>query len=258
MAAMKRMKTMRIQQLVDRVLADLGFSLENDYRAAQIVEMVAADFDAHSALEGIRRLVKGHTAIVVGAGPSCRSCSFVSGDVVVAADGAALCCLDSGIRPDIVVTDLDGIEISDIVRLVNLGSYFVVHAHGDNVDRILSAIPHLPRDRTVFSVQVPYFTRVICCIGFTDGDRAAGLAHFLGASRIVLVGFDFGDVIGPYSKTRLRSGYFVTPMKIRKLNWARYLLRELIYGGAVIDAFSDRQGGDEATSRLLQIQRPTI
>ncbi len=234
------MEMMRMQQSVSKVLADLGFSLGNDYRAAQIAEIVAAEFDVHGALEEMEKLVRGHNAVVVGAGPSCRRCSSISGDVVVAADGAALCCLDSGVRPDIVVTDLDGIDVSGIARLDDLGSYFVVHAHGDNVDRLVGAVPYLPRDKTVFSVQVPHFTRVICCIGFTDGDRAVGLAHLLGASRVVLVGFDFGDVIGPYSKTRSRSGSFATPMKIRKLNWARYLLRELGYGGAVIDAFSDR------------------
>lgn len=234
------MEMMRMQQSVSRVLADLGFSLENDYRAAQIAEIVAAEFDVPGALEEMKKLVRGRSAVVVGAGPSCRRCSSISGDVVVAADGAALCCLDSGVRPDIVVTDLDGIDVSGIARLDDMGSYFVVHAHGDNVDRLVSAVPYLPRDKTVFSTQVPHFTRVVCCIGFTDGDRAAGLAHLLGASRIVLVGFDFGDVIGPYSKTRSRSGSFATPMKIRKLNWARHLLRELSYGGAVIDAFSDR------------------
>ncbi len=233
------MEMMRMQYLVGRVLADLGFSPENDYWAAQVAELAAARFDVHGALEGMGRLMRGRNALVVGAGPTCRRCSTLRGDVVVAADGAALCCLNSGIKPDIVVTDLDGIDVPDIALLDNLGSYFVVHAHGDNVDKFVSAIPYLPRDRTVFSAQVPHFTRVICCIGFTDGDRAAGLAHLLGASRIVLVGFDFGDVIGPYSKTRSRSGSFATPMKIRKLNWARYLLRELSYGGAVIDAFSD-------------------
>lgn len=234
------MEMVRMQQSVSRVLADLGFSPGNDYRAAQVAEIAAAGFDVYGALEEMKRLVSGRSAVVVGAGPSCRRCSSISGDVVVAADGAALCCLDSGIRPDIVVTDLDGIDVSGVARLNKLGSYFVVHAHGDNVDRLVRAVPYLPRGKTLFSVQVPHFTRVICCIGFTDGDRAVGLAHFLGASRIVLGGFDFGDVIGPYSKTRSRSGFFATPMKIRKLNWAKYLLRELSYGGAVIDAFSDR------------------
>ena len=233
------METVRIQRLIDRVLADLGFSLENDFMAAQIAEILAAEFDVFTALEGIGKLVEGKATVIVGAGPSCRRCSSVEGDAIIAADGAALCCLDSGTVPDIIVTDLDGINESDVVRLDELGSYFVVHAHGDNVTRLIRAVPYLPRDRTVFSVQVPSYTRVICCIGFTDGDRAAGLAHILGASKIVLVGFDFGDVIGPYSKTRSRSGSFATPMKIRKLNWARYLLRELGYGGATINAISD-------------------
>lgn len=234
------MDAVRMQQLVSRVLADLGFPPENDYRAAQVGEILAAEFDVSGALERMRELVRGASVAVVGAGPSCGRCSSLKEEVIVAADGAALCCLDSGLRPDIVVTDLDGIDTPDIIQLNELGSYFVVHAHGDNVDGLVSAAPYLPRDRTVFSAQVPHFTRAICCIGFTDGDRAAGLAHLLGASRIVLVGFDFGDVIGPYSKTRSRSGPFATPVKIRKLNWARYLLQELSYGGATIDAFSDR------------------
>jgi uncharacterized Rossmann fold enzyme len=230
---------MRMQLSVSKVVADLGFSRENDYWAAQIAEIAAAEFNTYRVLEELEMLIKGRTALVVGAGPSCRICSSLEGDVILAADGASLCCLDSGIRPDIVVTDLDGIEMKDIVKLASLGSFFAVHAHGDNVNRFVSALPYLPRDRTIFTVQFPGFSRAVSCIGFTDGDRAVGLALFLGASKILLAGFDFGDVIGPYSKTRKVSNYFATPMKIRKLNWARYLLRELAYGGAAINALSD-------------------
>lgn len=230
---------MRMRYAVERTITDLGFSLEKDYWAAQVAEALAADFDVFSALEDMMSIMQGSSATIVGAGPSCRKCVSACSGVVVVADGASRCCLDSGIVPDVVVTDLDGIDIDTLMKLSTLGAYFVVHAHGDNIDKVISALPYLPRRRTVFSVQVPSFTRVICCIGFTDGDRAAGLALLLGASEINLVGFDFGDVIGPYSKTRSRSGLFATPVKIRKLYWARYLLRELSYGGASINAFSD-------------------
>src|ERR1700691_5212702 len=53
---------------------------------------------------------------------------------IVAADGAAARCLDGGLVPDVITTDLDGPVASEIVACAR-GSAIVVHAHGDNLEQ---------------------------------------------------------------------------------------------------------------------------
>ena len=55
--------------------------------------------------------------------------------------------------------------------------------------------------------------------GFSDGDRSAFLADYLGARHITLLGFDFNNVnIKPYYDSTA-----IIRKKI-KLEWAKYLL----------------------------------
>ncbi|MCS7131557.1 MAG: DUF115 domain-containing protein, partial [Hadesarchaea archaeon] len=116
--------------------------------------------------------------------------------VLIAADGATSAVIKYR-RPDIVVTDLDG-EVEDQLRAWRLGSWLVVHAHGDNLERILNIAPKL-KERVVGTTQVKPFGRLYNFGGFTDGDRAAFMAHELQASRIFLAGMDLGKRVGKYS-----------------------------------------------------------
>ena len=50
-------------------------------------------------------------------------------------------------------------------------------------------------------------------LGFTDGDRAVCLSSLLKASTATLIGFDFGQTIGKFSKENI----FSESMKQRKL-----------------------------------------
>ncbi|MGP6220222.1 6-hydroxymethylpterin diphosphokinase MptE-like protein [Caldiplasma sukawensis] len=95
----------------------------------------------------------------------------------------------SNIVPDIIVTDLDG-ENERIKMCVKSGSIPVVHAHGDNMNKIKN-------EKNIFegyffptgqSCQIPKKNNLF---GFTDGDRAVLLADRLEASSIELLCFDF-------------------------------------------------------------------
>jgi uncharacterized Rossmann fold enzyme len=59
--------------------------------------------------------------------------------------------------------------------------------------------------------------------GFTDGDRAVFLANEFGAINIVLVGMDFGEKIGRYSKTKVKD----EKLKIAKMAVGKELLEWL-------------------------------
>ncbi len=79
----------------------------------------------------------------------------------------------------------------------------VVHAHGDNVNLLRKLVPKMKK--CIGTTQVKPFHDIHNFGGFTDGDRAAFLASRFNAKNIVLVGMDFRDKIGRYSKTRIKN-----------------------------------------------------
>lgn len=109
--------------------------------------------------------------------------------LVVAADGATRVLLDRGLTPDLVVTDLDG-DLEALVKSSARGSPLVVHAHGDNIDKLGSVT--LFKGPIVGSTQVEPRPLVYNFGGFTDGDRALFVLYHAGYRKVALVGFDFG------------------------------------------------------------------
>ena len=57
--------------------------------------------------------------------------------------------------------------------------------------------------------------------GFTDGDRCVFLAEYFNASKIVLIGMDFGQEIGKYSKHKVMN----RKTKIKKLKFGKRITR---------------------------------
>jgi uncharacterized Rossmann fold enzyme len=115
---------------------------------------------------------------------------------LIAADGATSAVLEYR-DPEIIVTDLDGI-VKDQLEAWQRGTWMVVHAHGDNVVQVRKMVPKL-KERIIGTTQVEPFGRLYNFGGFTDGDRAAFMAHELGAKRIYLAGMDLGSKIGKHS-----------------------------------------------------------
>jgi uncharacterized Rossmann fold enzyme len=132
--------------------------------------------------------------------------------VIIAADGASLRLYAEGVTPDIIVTDLDGIcDAKETIFSMNQNdTILVIHAHGDNIERIQSFVPLCPGS-IVCTTQSQPFSHVHNFGGFSDGDRAVFFAHALGAKEVTLCGFDLDDEE-------------VEPVKRKKLIWARRLL----------------------------------
>ncbi len=133
----------------------------------------------------------------------------------MAADGATRICLDAGLTPDVIVTDLDGPVPSELSANAS-GSLAVIHAHGDNVPALERWVPEFSGE-LAGSWAGPPRDGVLDVGGFTDGDRAVLLAEHVGARRILLWGFDFervdpSEASGP---------------KLAKLAWADRLIREV-------------------------------
>lgn len=192
--------------LYDRVLEDMGYSRGEDREAAErLAELVEAD-----AVDVLADLLSDADVVVAGAGPSLEDdLSEVGAEaVVVAADSTVSRLLDVDVRPDLVVTDLDGAPRAT-AELSREGVSVAVHAHGDNVDLLETWVPRLSQETVVPTCQCRPPEGVHCFGGFTDGDRAAYIADHFDARSMEIVGFDFDAAEGE---------------KARKLDWAKELL----------------------------------
>jgi len=198
------------------ILEDFGFSREEDERAARML----VDLAKRKSLcfEECLRQAIGSTATVCGHGPNLEADLALIGPIgsIFAADGATGVLMRSKIRPDIVVTDLDG-EIAPQQLANRQGAIAVLHAHGDNIARLKSAVPGFV-GRVTLTTQSKPFGPLRDFGGFTDGDRAVEMARHFGATRILLLGFDFRN---PRPKAGSDDA-----IKRRKLNWAERIIFE--------------------------------
>ncbi|HEX7033364.1 MAG TPA: 6-hydroxymethylpterin diphosphokinase MptE-like protein [Nitrososphaera sp.] len=206
------------------IRAEFGYSTERDQEAARILSgMIKKKALDPKVLE---KKIKGKNVIVVGAGPSLEDSQTLKflkknkSSVKIVADSATEFLLENKIKPDIVVTDLDG-SPSALQKAEKSGAIMVVHAHGDNTAMLKKLVPKFKK--LVGTTQVMPVENVYNFGGFTDGDRCVFLAEEFGAKRIVLVGMDFGDNIGKYSKKKVKDA----ELKRQKMQAGRRLLEML-------------------------------
>ncbi|HXG07190.1 MAG TPA: 6-hydroxymethylpterin diphosphokinase MptE-like protein [Nitrososphaera sp.] len=206
------------------IRAEFGYSTERDQEAAKLLsELIKKKALDPKVLE---KKIKGKNVIVVGAGPRLESdetLKFIKknkSSVKIVADGATEFLLKNKIKPDIVVTDLDG-NPSALQKAEKGGAIMVVHAHGDNTEMLKKLVPKFRK--LVGTTQVMPVENVYNFGGFTDGDRCVFLAEEFGAKRIVLVGMDLGDNIGKYSKKDVKD----PELKKQKMRAGRKLLEML-------------------------------
>ncbi|HXW67472.1 MAG TPA: 6-hydroxymethylpterin diphosphokinase MptE-like protein [Thermoplasmata archaeon] len=219
----------------ERLRQAFGFPLDAEERAAErLVDLLPAAARAEP-LERVARRLRGREVVVVGLAPGAgppplwRLPADAAGPVVVAADGAAATCLDAGLVPSVIASDLDG-PVAAEVAANRRGSLVVVHAHGDNRPALEQWVPQFPGE-LAGSWSGPPRAGLFDVGGFTDGDRAAYLAEHVGARRVLLWGFDFGSVEEPDPAARRR--------KLAKLDWARRILADLAAESPVpIDAWA--------------------
>ncbi|NJE85664.1 DUF115 domain-containing protein [Thermococcus sp. CX2] len=214
-----------------RIVREMGYSIEKDREAAQILRALLLEGDEYILKEELGAVIE-RKIYVFGAGPSLEKAlerfDFSDG-TLIAADGATSALLEFGLVPDIVVTDLDG-RIPDLKIANDRGSFVVIHAHGDNIEKMNVYVPLF--QRILGTCQTEPLDIVYNFGGFTDGDRAAFLAEALGAREIVLVGFDFGETVGKWSKPGLREHSPVWESKRKKFAFAQELLKWLERNGS--------------------------
>ena len=174
-------------------------------------------------LSKIKKTIKGQTVFIIGAGPSLsRSISTLKkyqNVTKIVADGAVQALIEHKIKPNILVTDLDG-DISSIKKIGRTKIPIIIHAHGNNYDK-LDIVSEL--ENKIGTTQTEKFGKLENFGGFTDGDRCVFLAENFNAEKIILFGMDFGDKIGRYSKKKVIN----RKTKLRKLEYGKKLLEWL-------------------------------
>jgi len=187
----------------EEIVTRLGLDKKADEAAAKTLN----DFLPKPDIRRLTSLIKGKECIVLGAGPSLdddlkkfERAGFLN-KTLISADGATSAVLKYR-DPEIIATDLDG-NVADQLGAWRRGSWLVVHAHGDNIEQVKKTAPAL-NERVIGTTQTKPFGKLFNFGGFTDGDRAAFMAHELGASKIYLIGMDLGTKIGRRSGDKNR------------------------------------------------------
>lgn len=189
------------------ILEDFGFSRKNDEESAKLLDEILST-EGCLTLDDLSQIVGfSDKFIVFGAGPSLNEhIEMLKKDydlkdyVLVAADGATTALIEQKVAPDIVATDLDG-KLDDILLANIRGANIIVHAHGDNIDKIATVTSFF--NNILGTTQAQPVGNLYNFGGFTDGDRALFLAVALGASEITLAGMDFGDMVTKYSRPNI-------------------------------------------------------
>ena len=199
------------------ILKELNYSEKKDKESAIILDSI---LEKNNSTEKIRKLIQGKTVFVIGSGPSLSiaipKLKKLKKSIKIAADSSLKPLIDNGIIPDIIVTDLDGNE-NAIKKMSKTKSIFVIHAHGDNIEK-LQMVKKIKN--SIGTTQTNPFNKIQNFGGFTDGDRGVFLANHFDAKKIILFGMDFGNQIGKFSNTN-RSD---REMKLKKLKIGKDLL----------------------------------
>ena len=211
-----------------KILKEFNFKESEDKKSAKLLDNLLSNKPIFS-LDELRQLIKGKQVFVFGAGPSLENSiiknkNFFDSGIKIATDGATSCLVKYGVSPDIIVTDLDG-NIQDQIKSNDNGSVIIIHAHGDNKDKIKKYIPKI-KGKIIGTTQTNpgKLKNLYNFGGFTDGDRAVFIADHFNAKKINLIGFDFDGKIGKYSFSENKN----KKLKLEKLRWCKKLIKMLL------------------------------
>jgi len=208
------------EQKYKAILKEFNYDIKKDTRSAKILNMILKD---ELPLKKLERKIKNKTVFVIGAGPSLAKIVPILKEfrniTKIVADGATKALVESKIKPDIVVTDLDG-NWEFLKKAASNNSIMVVHSHGDNIEKLPVSIGFR---YCIGTTEGKPFGKIRNFGGFTDGDRCVFLARYFGARKIILFGMDFGTTVSRYSKEL----DYDKRTKLRKLKKAKSLLEWL-------------------------------
>lgn len=211
------------------ICKEFSYDPLKDYKSALLLDnLIRKKFLRIEVL--VKKFSNYRCAVIFGAGPSLKQDlnSFLktclpSRVLTISADIATSELISNGLLPHIIVTDLDGNNY-DIVYASKKGSIPVVHAHGDNMEKIKKWVPRI-KTGILGTTQSYPTARTYNFGGFTDGDRCVFIAErILRNKTIVLAGMDFGGHVGLHSTEKQEP--MRIKVKIKKFKIAKQLLEK--------------------------------
>ena len=204
----------------NEIVNDFGYSKKKDIQSSRLLDSLLSK---KTRIAELKKLIENESIFIIGAGPSLLSCIPIlkkyNKITKIVADGATRALIENNLKANIVVTDLDG-NIPALKRVGKTNTIMVVHAHGDNLEKLYIAKNF---KKCIGTTQAKPFGKIHNFGGFTDGDRCVFLANHFKARKIILFGMDFGTTIGNFSKTKIAN----KDIKIRKLRRGKKLLEWL-------------------------------
>jgi hypothetical protein len=222
-----------------KILKDFGFSYQKDSEACRYLSSLLNEKGIKWNLEEIlysfnEALEEKEMILIYGCGPSLEETvhklyenfgkNLFKSTFNLAADGASILLREKGIPIDSIFTDLDGITENEF----SFTKFIIIHAHGDNRDKLVSFKDYIINFPNVIgTTQVKSMGNVINPGGFTDGDRIIFFLRSLLKSyhRLFLIGMDFNNIIGRYSKPNMSKDEMGSTNKVKKLNYAAKLIK---------------------------------
>ena len=230
----------RANEIYERVLQIFKFSKEKDVKARDILYEFRKQYDLKSKIKSIKREMIGKNLFFFGAGPNLiHHLELVKNKIksnrnkyfVVAANGSARALSKFSIIPDLIFSDLDGLNYNQIDKYLKQHSTIIIHGHGDNIEKIHAFKPLLSasNENIICTTQVESRYPIINPGGFTDGDRSVYFCHNLAPidQEFTLFGYEFKHKIGAFSKNEYEQDQAITPIKEKKLLLCKKLLNEL-------------------------------
>jgi len=220
----------------EQICSMLNIDPKTDLIATHVLHSRLTHQAVRKTFRKLKSTIQHKIVLLFGPGPSLESSieqlltlvkNFRREVVTVAVDGATKALLKFGIDIDVIITDLDG-SISSIRKSLVNGSIVVVHAHGDNISKINEITDILPKEGIIGTTQTKKTLKVKNLGGFTDGDRAAYLTANMHAETLILIGYDFGEIVGKFSKPDSKDEDFLaSERKLSKFTIAKKLLSQL-------------------------------
>jgi len=247
----------------------MGYDVERDRKATWILAEIIRTYRIYPPLNMLKELLFGKSTMIFGAGPSLDEKvdgllqsfpDFSQRFTLITADGATQALVERGKVPHIVVTDLDG-DINALLYSAERGSVIVVHAHGDNIEKITRYMSEiaLATKLIIGTTQVEPVSPLQNFGGFTDGDRAVFMASYYKATPIILVGMDFGRIVGKRSKPWLTHEAIAWEDKLKKLKIAYELISQLalrfnvkIYTTSKITPLGTKRVGLDEINKIVE------
>ena len=238
----------KANEIYERVLQIFKFSKEKDVKARDILYEFRKNYDPESKIKSIECAMVDKSLYFFGAGPNLidhlkkiqeKIKSNRNRYFIVAADGSARALNKFFIIPDLIFSDLDGLNYDQVDYFLKQHSTIIIHGHGNNIEKIYAfkSLLTTPNENIICTTQVESRFPIINPGGFTDGDRSVYFCHSLApiGQNFTLFGYEFKGKVGAFSKNEYEQDQnqdqnqnrAISPMKEKKLLLCKKLLNKL-------------------------------